>query len=287
MRRADAFVRVGALVLALAIPEAASALKGIYVAVHTVRAGETVGSIIRIYRTTRGTLESLNPTVNLDQIRSGERIRILSRPGVFQKLQTGLTVSDVAQAYQIDRDVLMEANGIENPRRIRAGMELFVPDSNPLPTARAARLNRRVVKRAVRVVRGAFGKPVGTSGRLVVSDRYGLRRHPITGERGIHCGLDIVAPWGTPILAARDGVVEFSGIKGDYGKLVILRHTKEFETYYGHCTELFVREGDEVVEGQVIARVGATGGATAPHLHFEIRMDGNPRNPDPYLRRFF
>jgi len=271
----------------LSVAASAYAVKGMYVAIHTVRSGETVGSLIRIYRTTRGTLESLNPAVNLDQIRAGDRVRILSRPGVFQKLQSGLTVSDVAQAYQIDRDLLMKANGIENPRRIRAGMELFIPDSDPLTSARAARLDRRSVKRAARVPRGAFGKPVGTAGRLVVSDHYGWRRHPITGERGVHTGMDIVAPWGTPILAARDGVVEFSGIKGDYGKLVILRHAKDYETYYGHCTELFVREGDEVVEGQVIARVGASGGATAPHLHFEIREGGSPRNPDPYLRRFF
>ncbi|MEK7766814.1 MAG: M23 family metallopeptidase, partial [bacterium] len=148
-------------------------------------------------------------------------------------------------------------------------------------------LDRKRARATARAPRGLFGKPLAVPGRLVMSDGFGRRLHPITGEPQLHAGSDFVAPYGTPILAARDGTVEYSGIKGGYGKLVILRHAGDYETYYGHATELFVKEGDAVVAGQVIARVGATGDATAPHLHFEIRQGGSPKNPQRYMRGFF
>jgi murein DD-endopeptidase MepM/ murein hydrolase activator NlpD len=102
----------------------------------------------------------------------------------------------------------------------------------------------------------------------------------------MHAGVDLVAPWGTPILAARDGRVKYTGWKGAYGKLVILAHANGWETFYGHCTEFLVREGDEVKAGAPIARLGATGSVTAPHLHFELRQGGGTRNPAKYLARF-
>jgi len=266
---------------------AAGALRGLSVSVHVVRTGETLDGLIKQYQTTRGTLESQNPGVNLDDLKTGDRIRILSRPGVFQKLQPGLTISDVAAVYQMSMLDLQVANDIMNPRRIEAGRELFIPDRGPLPEDRQRQLHRAQRTRVARVPRGAFGRPLDLPGRLIVSDRFGHRKNPLTGEPQTHTGLDFVAPYGTPIMAARDGVVEFAGWRMGYGKLVILQHANGYETYYGHTTEYFVRQGETVTEGQMIARVGTTGDSTAPHLHFEIRIDGNPRNPERWMSRYY
>ena len=285
---------IAALLLALAGAAGAdrppsAGLSGLYVALHPVRSGETVDTLLRDFRTTRGTLESLNPGVDLNRLKPGDRVRILSRPGVFERLERGLTASDVAAAYQVELDDLLGANGIENPRRVPSGLELFIPSASPLPDDRRRRLARRqqARARAVRVPPSMFIKPLGTAGRLVVSDAFGSRRNPFTGLPQLHAGIDLVAEMGAPILAAREGLVIWSGWKGGYGKLVILRHANGYETYYGHALELLVTEGQQVAQGQVIARVGASGDATAPHLHFEVRYDGSVRNPQRYLSRWF
>jgi len=270
-------------------PAGAGSLTGLYVAIHTMQPGESAASLGKTYGINRGTLAALNPAVDLDRLKPGDRVRIQSRPGAFQTLDAGLTLYDVALAYQVELDDLVEANEIRNPRRVPSGIELFIPGAEPLPDDRRSRLVRqqRQRRRSARAPRGAFGKPLAVTGRLVMSDGFGARINPITREPQHHTGSDLVAPYGTPILAARAGVVTWAGVKGGYGKLVILRHANGYETYYGHTTEYFVKEGDEVIEGQVIARVGMSGDATAPHLHFEVRYDGTPRNPQRYLAQYF
>lgn len=268
-------------------PAGASAgLQGMYVTIHTVREGENVGSLVQRYRTTRGTLEGLNSHLNLDVLRPGDRVRILSRPGVFQKLQPGLTVSDIAQVYQMDPRDLLRANGISNPRRLPANGELFIPDAGPLSDDLQRRLAKRRVTRTARAPRGALGKPVSLPGALVMSAAFGRRISPIDGQPQMHVGLDLVAPWGTPVLAARDGVVSDAGFRGGYGNLVILQHPNGYETRYGHMSDFVVKEGDRVTEGQVIGHVGSTGDSTSFHLHFEVRQGGSPRDPRRYLSRY-
>ena len=274
-------------VVAVAGRVGAGSLQGLSVTVHTVRQGETLATLLAAFSTTKQTLEGQNPNLSLEALKPGDRVRILSRPGYFQAINPGLTVSDIALAYQIPREQLLAANDILHPRRIQAGLELFIPDRGPLPVDRARQLERRQRARVIRSPRGSFGRPLEINGRLVVAGRFGHRLNPLSGEPQQHTGIDFAAPWGTPILAARDGVVAWAGIKGGYGKLVIIRHDHGWETYYGHTTEYFVREGETVVEGQVIARVGSTGDSTAPHLHFEVRLDGNPRNPERWMRRYF
>lgn len=266
---------------------AQGALRGLAVTLHTVRQGETLVSLIKQFQTTRESLEGLNSTINLDALKPGDRVRIPSRPGVFHTIQPGLTISDIAGVYRTSAAELLIANEIANPKRISIGRELFIPHGGPLSEDQRRRLVRQQRVRTVRAPRGAFGNPLGQEGRLIVSDRFGRRRNPITGDPQMHAGLDLVAPNGTPILAARDGTVTFSGWKGGYGRLVILQHGGGYETYYGHQSEYYVREGERVAEGQMIGRVGYSGDATAPHLHFEVRMEGNPRNPERWMARYF
>ena len=100
---------------------------------------------------------------------------------------------------------------------------------------------------------------------------------------GAHTGLDIGASTGTPVKAAASGTVTFAGRKGSYGKMVVITHSNGVQTYYAHCSELYVSEGQKVNQGDVISAVGSTGNTTGPHLHLEIRVNGVAYNPQNYL----
>ncbi len=122
-----------------------------------------------------------------------------------------------------------------------------------------------------------IGKAVGEGIRI--TSGYGTRRDPIHGAEREHHGIDYGAPAGTPILAAADGVVRFSGARGGYGNVVIVSHPDGTETRYAHCRDLGVRVGEAVAAGQAIATVGSSGRSTGPHLHFEVRRGGTPIDP--------
>lgn len=110
-----------------------------------------------------------------------------------------------------------------------------------------------------------------------ITSRFGSR------SRGIHTGLDIATSTGTPIKAAASGVVTYSGYKGSYGYMVVITHANNVQTYYAHCSRLYVSAGDEVNQGDVIAAVGNTGNSTGPHLHLEVRVNGVAKNPQNYV----
>ena len=115
----------------------------------------------------------------------------------------------------------------------------------------------------------------------VTSSFSNSRKHPVYGFHRAHTGVDFGAPTGTRVKATGDAVVNFAGRRGGYGNLVILRHPNGFETYYAHLSGFAsgIRSGRAVAQGQVIGYVGATGTATGPHLHYEIRIAGQPQNP--------
>ncbi len=114
-----------------------------------------------------------------------------------------------------------------------------------------------------------------------ITSDYGYRF--IFGETNFHQGIDIAAPASTAISAAAEGVVAFAGERGTYGNLVILTHANGFQTYYAHCSQLLVKVGDVVTQGQPVAAVGSTGRSTGPHLHFEVRYQNSPMDPLLYL----
>jgi murein DD-endopeptidase MepM/ murein hydrolase activator NlpD len=110
---------------------------------------------------------------------------------------------------------------------------------------------------------------------------FSIRRfHPVTKQYKRHTGIDYGAPRGTPIFATSGGTVDFAGWKGGYGKLVIIRHPNGYKTYYGHCSRILVKKGARVEQGQTIAKVGSTGVATGPHVHYEVRINNRPVDPN-------
>lgn len=122
-----------------------------------------------------------------------------------------------------------------------------------------------------------------TPGYSRITSPYGWRIHPILRTRRLHTGIDIGAPNGANIKAVENGKVIEVGWRGGYGRTVIISHGGDIVTLYAHTSATLVKVGDTVIRGQTIARVGSTGWATGPHLHFEVRVGGDPVSPMQYL----
>ena len=130
---------------------------------------------------------------------------------------------------------------------------------------------------------GSFQWPVPSSHNI--TSNYGYRIHPISGTKKLHAGIDIGAAGGADIVAADAGTVILSsfGYNGGYGNYVIISHGNGITTRYAHCSNLYVSVGQSVSKGQTIAAVGSTGASTGNHCHFEVRIDGESKNPLNYL----
>ena len=133
-------------------------------------------------------------------------------------------------------------------------------------------------------VGGVMAWPV--PGYTRITSSYGMRTHPITGIFKLHTGTDIGAPFGADFIAANDGIVVKAGYNGAYGNMVILDHGGGVQTLYAHGSEILVEEGQVVTSGTPVLKVGATGYATGPHAHFEVRINGNPVEPLDYITSY-
>ncbi|HIS32438.1 MAG TPA: M23 family metallopeptidase, partial [Candidatus Limivivens intestinipullorum] len=122
-----------------------------------------------------------------------------------------------------------------------------------------------------------------------ITSPFGYRTDPITGESSFHDGVDIAAPESTAILAAADGVVVTANRTdswgGSYGYYVLIQHDETYETLYAHCSEVLVKAGQEVEQGDIIALVGSTGNSTGNHLHFEVREGGSKVDPMEFFQK--
>lgn len=117
----------------------------------------------------------------------------------------------------------------------------------------------------------------------VITSQYGYRVHPIFGSTIYHSGMDIGVDYGTPVAAADSGYVVEAGWISGYGYAVIIDHGNGLSTLYGHNESLAVSAGQSVSKGQTIAYAGSTGNSTGPHVHFEVRSNGDPVDPMAYL----
>lgn len=176
-------------------------------------------------------------------------------------------------------------SGRSVPSAICAPVEALSRPSNPVTAARVGSLSVVTPSSSVWDYYKRTLRPVGRLGngniRLIfplaipapISSLFGWRTHPITGEQRFHSGTDLAAPLGTPVLAAYAGRVAIADFLGGYGLAVALEHNKATQqTLYGHLSEIFVKPGEWVKQGEAIGRVGSTGNSTGPHLHFEFRQ---------------
>ena len=120
-------------------------------------------------------------------------------------------------------------------------------------------------------------------GDASVSSPFGYRSDPFLGRPALHPGVDLVQPFGSDIRATAAGRVTHAGWMGGYGNMVEIDHGNGLATRYGHMSEIAVQEGDEVGFGKVLGKIGSTGRSTGPHLHYEVRVDGEPVDPERFL----
>ena len=162
-------------------------------------------------------------------------------------------------------------------RPVRSGRLLAAEFVNQGRTLRAVHYGTSYYAPDGRNLRKAFLRAPLEFSR--VSSGFGMRKHPIHGSFRKHQGIDYAAATGTRVRAVGDAVVEFAGVKGGYGNVVILRHNGQYSTLYGHLSRIAVRRGARVAQNDTIGFVGQTGWATGPHLHYEFKVGGEARNP--------
>lgn len=196
-------------------------------------------------------------------------------------VKPGENLYRLSRYYGVPIDDIRTANDIRDVRSLQIGQRLVIPGySKGAPVASLASAAPRRVTRAShgqhaqRLTDLDFSWPVAGKMSSKFGDRHGRN----------HDGIDISAKSGTPVRAAEAGRVIHSGRGlGDYGQVVIVKHSGRYSTVYAHNRKNRVRKGDFVEKGQIIAEVGKTGNASGPHVHFEVRRDRKPVNPLKHL----
>jgi len=187
-----------------------------------------------------------------------------------------------------ERDQLQEENVRMGELQLSLGENLNeletlldVPDTGDVSADRLETLTMMANQRLFMLNSMPNGLPIQA---IRINDGFGMRMHPLRKKPVLHKGIDYKAEIGTPVYATADGVVEFSGNKGDgYGRQVILLHNFGFRTAYAHLNKMVVSSGEFVHKGQKIAESGNTGQSTGPHLHYEVRHLYKPINPAPFV----
>lgn len=233
------------------------------ITIHTVKAGETIYNISRMYGIDVQTIIGANSDAsNLGRLHAGQELKILGTKGVLHRMNASESIKDVARLYHVSANSIISYNGLKN-RRIKAGDTVVVPGANPVDFVA---LNKSGTGQYLWPVRGKITSLFG--------GRWGQ----------LHAGIDISVPIGTPVKAAKSGRVTVSRWWGAYGYAVEIKHADNTVTRYGHNSKLIVAEDQYVYQGQIIALSGNTGRSTGPHVHFEIRIKGKAVNPMIYLK---
>ncbi len=262
---------------------------------YVVQEGDTAASIAARFGLELDTLLWNNAELRADPdlLLIGEELTIPTRDGILYTVRLGDTLLDIADIYQADVDSIvgLSANQIGDVDSVFEGVVLLLPGAVPPPPPPAATPEPFFAAAAPEEASPIEGfsppppaAPAGVSGFIwpvvgPISDYFGTPR----GAGTYHSGLDIVAPTGTPIAAAAAGQVVLVSAGGGYGNYVVIRHDNGYETLYAHFSEVYVVQGQWVAQGEAIGGAGATGWATGPHLHFEVRVGGAAVDPLNYL----
>lgn len=243
---------------------------------YTVQPGDSLATIAERFGIDVPTLFGSNDLDDPDIVPVGSQLYVLPVPGIYYRVNEGDTLNKISERYGVPVPEIMRANGLENSELIVPGQRLSLPGAKPLARPAPSR-SEAVLTLPGPVVSPAFIWPA--SGPITC--RFG--EIGPTSPRG-HAGLDIAAPFGAPIVAAASGrVLVATRDGGPYGIQVILDHGGGLRTVYGHLSRLDVEPGMYVERGTVIGLVGSTGYSTGPHLHFEVRQNGELRDPLGYL----
>ncbi len=245
---------------------------------YYVEPGDTISTIAEKFHISGNTVLWENRLGSRDYIRPGDKLTILPASGLSHQVQSGDTVAKIAQKYSVSADEVIEYNRLADATAIEKGQILLIPggtmpeapkSTNTYTPSRYAYQNIPPPARVTSSGRLLWPTP---SHRINQYFRYG------------HTGIDIDGDYSSPIYAASDGIVESVNNAGrGYGLNVIVNHGGNMKTLYAHASKIFVRAGQRVSRGQVLAMMGCTGWCTGTHVHFEVRINNRPVNPLSYL----
>jgi murein DD-endopeptidase MepM/ murein hydrolase activator NlpD len=212
-------------------------------------------------------LVTLNRLSHSSGLGSAGTLLLPSTPGIFipEDPQSGLERLLSSGRLQ-EEGIVLTINRRGQKEKFR-----FIPGADFTPTERIFFLNRE------------FRFPLRN---FRLTSAFGLRVNPVTGKLRIHEGIDLAAPEGSEVYAARDGEVIDTGEDTVYGRYIIIRHGENWVSLYGHLSKIETALRQKVRSGSLIGRVGSTGQSTGPHLHFELRQNGRAQDPGRYLRLF-
>jgi murein DD-endopeptidase MepM/ murein hydrolase activator NlpD len=232
---------------------------------YTIRSDVDLFSLAARLNLPYETIATLNRLDRARILMSGERVLAPSVPGIFVSTVPGSDL-DLLVSYRGSAEgytVPVLVGGATRTLRFYPGTR-FTPEERSLFLGMLFR----------------FPLPSG-----VITSGFGLRQSPITGRMAKHNGLDIAAPLGTEVYAAREGRVAETGVDAVLGQYIVLAHEGGFSTVYGHLSARLVRLNEEVESGRIIGNVGSSGESTGPHLHFEVRSRGESRDPETLIPR--
>ncbi len=285
----------------LAIEEAMEVLKfgQEVITYHTVESGNSLWSIAHANGLTVEDLKEANPELTSNLLKVGQKIRLVKPEPMLNVQVSYEQTGEESIAFKVNHintDALwrgqqrVQQPGVRGSKEVtylihkRNGIHI---DKIVVEETILSEPKTQVVSVGTKIMTASRGG--GGSGLLgwplrgSVTSGFGYRTSPY-GYRNFHSGVDISGRTGDPIFAAEAGVVIFSGWQGGYGNLIIIDHGDGVSTYYAHASQRLVQIAAQVKRGDLIAKVGSTGNSTGPHLHFEVRVNGNPVNPMNYLR---
>ncbi|MBI4118013.1 MAG: M23 family metallopeptidase [Parcubacteria group bacterium] len=234
------------------------------ISIYVVHEGDSLSGIAKMFGVSINTIIWANNIGYGGLIRPGQTLVILPVSGVRYIVKEGDTISSIAKKYKGSVEEIKQFNNIADAAELKVGDTVVIPDGEiGTPT----------------YVASAPSRAYGTNG----PEYSGYYIRPVDGRKtqGLHGfnGVDLGAPYGTPVVAAAHGrvlIARVAGWNGGYGTYAVLLHGNGTQTLYAHLGALTVSAGSEVVQGQIIGYVGSTGRSTGPHLHFEIRGAQNP-----------
>ncbi|MBM3235494.1 M23 family metallopeptidase [Candidatus Poribacteria bacterium] len=266
--------------------QARSTSPSVKIETYYAKNGDNLWDIARKYNLDWFTILSVNKLKKANDISIGQELKIPNQDGVLHTVQAGETLEDIALKYRVQMNQIVGANRIINRNQMLPGKEIFIPGAKMTLKEQHKLTEDRGIKHDA--IARPKGKAIISPLKGKITSRFGYRIHPISCKYAFHKGVDISARYGTPVKAVMDGRVTFSGWMGGYGKLVVIKHPNGWITRYGHNSQLLVKEGDWVVSGKIIAKVGSTGRSTGNHLHFETWKGDelvNPsKSPIPFRR---
>lgn len=238
---------------------------------YTIRRGDNFWKLAKDCGFTIDTIVGCNPQMEKIICYVGQKILLPSRGGCLHRVRSGEDLTKIALDYRADPEAISQANRLSREWGLMPGMWIFIPGAKPLYLNQG--MHKQYSKRAL------FRSPL--TGRY--TSFVGRRIHPVLGFSKFHNGVDIACKHGSWVGAAGSGTVIAAGWGGGIGKYIKIDHRNGYQTVYGHLSVIYVRNGQHVRGGQLIARSGSTGRSTGPHLHFTIYDNGAVKNPMDYL----